>query len=578
MRYPLYKLAVAGLLGLVAATGSPAVLLAGEKPSDAEIAELAESLGAEDFNIREKATRRLLEIGVPAVPLLSKAAESRDPEIRARAKSILRDISLGIKLEWPEELKKKIRGFRGLETKEKKLFLKHFAKRPENESAPFLISVVSSGGPVANDASKVLLSMEKREIWSALLLAKWKKPSNKYAARLLAEAIVDRGGVKDIAKAVEDGGLDDASKNTLADFGEAILADLLENDKNAKAAKHAAELSKLFPDKAILQYLRAEALSRLGDTKEAEALEEKALSLHPEDEAPHFSAGDALIDAGLLIPAEKEWRKILEIPPKNSIYDLNAYLRLSSIYAECGLYAKALKFFQTAIERYEKEKKRQGASLGMLGAPLLKKRSAYLAEMADKEGDAGKLKNIPPLEKTDYMKSNVKKIVKNGRKDEMEAALKNVELKMNIAIRPRSLRIPENNAFSIQYNRKEKRIEVLLSSTVLAKWEWTPKGESPSISFFCVDTYYIYRYHRRSGKLEPLDKFEMDYIVAIKKDTDIRYWRDAEVAVDGKKRTWKELAKGIELDYLPEKMEIVITGTSPNGFPKRKKCSLTFDQ
>lgn len=49
-------------------------------------------LGSEDFETREKATAELKKIGKPATEALRKAAESNDPEVKMRAKSILEAI------------------------------------------------------------------------------------------------------------------------------------------------------------------------------------------------------------------------------------------------------------------------------------------------------------------------------------------------------------------------------------------------------------------------------------------------------------------------------------------------------
>ncbi|NQT52468.1 PQQ-binding-like beta-propeller repeat protein [bacterium] len=50
-------------------------------------------LGAESWDVREGATRELTALGSGAVPLLEKAAESDDPEIRHRAKEILKALA-----------------------------------------------------------------------------------------------------------------------------------------------------------------------------------------------------------------------------------------------------------------------------------------------------------------------------------------------------------------------------------------------------------------------------------------------------------------------------------------------------
>jgi len=58
-----------------------------------EVARLIRNLGADDFKTREEATRKLRSIGAPALGALKKAAENDDPEVRSRAREILKTVS-----------------------------------------------------------------------------------------------------------------------------------------------------------------------------------------------------------------------------------------------------------------------------------------------------------------------------------------------------------------------------------------------------------------------------------------------------------------------------------------------------
>lgn len=58
-----------------------------------EIRKLIEELGADEYEIREKATVRLIEIGFPAVPFLQRAAkEISDPEVQWRCRFVLQEV------------------------------------------------------------------------------------------------------------------------------------------------------------------------------------------------------------------------------------------------------------------------------------------------------------------------------------------------------------------------------------------------------------------------------------------------------------------------------------------------------
>ncbi len=59
----------------------------------AKIEDLVRQLGSEEYAVREKASEELRKIGKPAEEALRKAAESEDPEVRTRAKSILDDLA-----------------------------------------------------------------------------------------------------------------------------------------------------------------------------------------------------------------------------------------------------------------------------------------------------------------------------------------------------------------------------------------------------------------------------------------------------------------------------------------------------
>lgn len=59
-----------------------------------EIAALIAQLGDDDFNRREAAVTKLVDIGEPARAAVEQATESKDPEIAARAHAVLRKLAL----------------------------------------------------------------------------------------------------------------------------------------------------------------------------------------------------------------------------------------------------------------------------------------------------------------------------------------------------------------------------------------------------------------------------------------------------------------------------------------------------
>ena len=77
-------------LGLVTLIAVPAP--AADPASPEQISKLIEKMGSGDFDEREKATKDLDAIGVPALDLLRKAAKSEDAEVRMRAEELVAKI------------------------------------------------------------------------------------------------------------------------------------------------------------------------------------------------------------------------------------------------------------------------------------------------------------------------------------------------------------------------------------------------------------------------------------------------------------------------------------------------------
>src|ERR1700690_1292552 len=70
------------------------LLLALSVAQDDSPAGLIELLSSNEIQARERATQRLVEMGLPAKSALEKAAQGSDPETASRARSILGEIAL----------------------------------------------------------------------------------------------------------------------------------------------------------------------------------------------------------------------------------------------------------------------------------------------------------------------------------------------------------------------------------------------------------------------------------------------------------------------------------------------------
>ena len=67
----------------------PFVPAVADDPDDQVIERLVKQLGSDVFKEREAATKRLKEIGEPALDAVTKATTSSDPEVRRRAEEIV---------------------------------------------------------------------------------------------------------------------------------------------------------------------------------------------------------------------------------------------------------------------------------------------------------------------------------------------------------------------------------------------------------------------------------------------------------------------------------------------------------
>ncbi len=76
-------------LGEAAPTTTPSVAIA---PAAPDIAALIDNLGDSDFATRDQATKKLREIGKPALPQIKAALKSEDPETRMRAEELVKRI------------------------------------------------------------------------------------------------------------------------------------------------------------------------------------------------------------------------------------------------------------------------------------------------------------------------------------------------------------------------------------------------------------------------------------------------------------------------------------------------------
>ncbi|MFI5379129.1 MAG: HEAT repeat domain-containing protein [Tepidisphaerales bacterium] len=85
-------MALGGAAAFAADNPAPAAKPPTTRPADPAVIALISKLGDEDFKTREAATDELRKLGQPALPALKEAATSADPEVQARARSLIKEI------------------------------------------------------------------------------------------------------------------------------------------------------------------------------------------------------------------------------------------------------------------------------------------------------------------------------------------------------------------------------------------------------------------------------------------------------------------------------------------------------
>ncbi len=424
-----------------------AVAFAEKRPVESLIADL----GAAQFFTREQATAALRELGEEARAALEKAAQSRDPETRERARELLAELDRKAAIEADPKVRQ---------------------QRVEEGMK------------------------ELRELWKQ---KDWKTLAGR--GRILA------GKIKEEARFV---------------------------------------------------YLEAEALEQLGKMDEAAALRKKALALSPNAEAPHYTAGEMLVELGRDDVAGAEWRRILEIPPEGEVYDVNALFRLGQIEGRAKRFAEAADWTEKGLAAYRKARNKAGHGLGIVGA-----------SEAEIERQIAGWRRQAAEEKQD-VRVHIAMSVKEGKHDELRRELAKVFSTLTINVQPRELRIFDLKEVTLHYDADKKTLVPLLNGTACCKPVTMPiKGDTARVAVRSLDCYYLYEVNATGGDAKQLARYELDYIVRLTPGKRLLDWKDIAITINGKKYDWEKLQQGEPFDWLPEQFEMEISGTGPDGKPQR---------
>ena len=300
----------------------------------------------------------------------------------------------------------------------------------------------------------------------------------------------------------------------------------------------------------------------------------RALALSPNEEGPHYTAGEMLGKLGRRRLAALEWEAILRIPPVDEVYDINAHLRLGSIYAASGLFELAADENEKALEVFAH---RRGHSMGMIGGDEKTLRGEVerlrrLAAQRPAPADAAIRDEVTD----EAVRVGIEVRVKDGKLEELRRELGQVQGMIRIDARPRDLRLFDLEAAHIRYDTQKQQITVTLNGAPCGEGAvFVPKSDPARIAIRSGDCYYIYEIKAATGEVKQVARYEKDYILKIRLGLRILGCPGLVATINKKTYSLDDILKGVEFDFLPEAFEMVVEGTTPAGRHIRAKASVT---
>jgi len=536
-------------------------------PLSKVVESLADDLGAEAYDVRERATEALRRVGEPALKVIEAAAKSDDPEIRVRARDILGDLRLGIGADWPAEIVLLVRHYDRQDENQRYSVLQRIQAALGPRATPFLISRLEAGSDQeANQALGFIQNMNDPEVWQQVIELV-KEPKRDQLARVLAWARGLSGQALDALETLARAQIKDEIRVPAREAAVQSLLKQLAEARHQDAANAAAKAAEAAPDDPRFLYLQAEALIPLDKDKEALGLRQRALALSPKKQAPHYLAGEMLGKLGRLRLAAREWEHILAIQPSDPVYDINAYLSLSSIHATNGLFEPAAEYLDKAIKRYSEAKKDEENGMIVPGGTLesLQMEVSRLRQRASQfpapEG-AGIDDAIPESE----IQLTIEIVPKEGSVDDLRRALPPVAAQFHIRAQPSDLRVFDIASLVLQYDKDKKQILVLLHKAPACEpLPFDAAAGGARVAIHCTDCAYIHTIDLPSGKCEQIARLEKDYRVTLKPGVKIAGFTNVDLRVNGQSHKWEKALKGMTFDRLPDEFSVVLEGTSPLG-------------
>ena len=152
---------------------------------------------------------------------------------------------------------------------------------------------------------------------------------------------------------------------------------------------------------------------------------------------------------------------------------------------------------------------------------------------------------------------------------------------VKLEFQPRGLRLLSKDVTSVHYLPETKRIVVRLNGSDMAKgipYEWSKNGPN-RLLIRSLDTRYFYDLDPAGGPAERVETFELEYRVVLEMSEQVRALQNPVITLNGEKQDWSKIQKeGLNMDYLPEKLQIRIEGTTEDDIDINMNVEFDLDE
>lgn len=558
---------------------APAAMSAAESPPvrvqiDVVVQPLVRDLGAADYAVRERASRRLRQSGPGALPALARAAASEDPEVRFRAIEAMRGIRYGLGADWPDQAAQTLRRYGELAPADRAAALRFLAESLSERAVPFLVARLRNGDEAeAHAASEALREVETPAFGRALLSALG-KPRNKDEIKARAWGLRCVGRRFDMYRLLARAKITDSPDLRL----EAAVSQLLARARAGhwEALERPAEaLAREFPADTRALYVRAEALETMGRADRARELRRHALAANRGDQPAHYHAAAMLSELGRRRLALPEWQLVLEMPLREDVYDVNACIGLVADCAEGGDFERAASLLERTLEMLIRMRD-MNHPMGILGVEVARV-EADIARLRQ-AGEAYPAPAGTPVEDElgpQELRAEVAVVVRAADPESIVRVLDDAAATLVLQNVPEDWRLLEWDNVTFRYDAGAKRLRLLIGRTPCAPAVPLPIGPGATFGARTGDRWQLYRLEAGNAQPRVIARWQVDYRVRFRPGGRLAEYTDLSVRVEDELRRWDELTDGINFDRLPAMLRVDVTGTAPSG--RRNTSSFRVD-